>query len=96
MAVPGVTWHTDAMDTTMIKLDPQGRLVIPKSLRERLGFERGTELHAWAEHGRLVLETREAVIARMREEARRVDPERNMVDELIADRRAEAAREHSD
>ncbi|MGH8897411.1 MAG: AbrB/MazE/SpoVT family DNA-binding domain-containing protein [Egibacteraceae bacterium] len=84
------------MDANTLRLDPQGRVVIPKALRERLGFGDGIELHARAEPGRLVLETREAIVARMRAEARGVDPGRSMVEELIADRRQQARREHGD
>ncbi len=94
MAVSRDFWHNFSMETITLRLDPQGRLVVPKALREWLGFTNKAELHAYAEPGRLVLETREAIIGRMREEARQVDPQRSMVDELLVDRRAEARREH--
>ncbi len=81
------------MDTTLLKLDPQGRVLIPKQLRTRLGISSDTELHSRIEGESLILETRKAILARMREEARRVDSGRSMVDELIADRRLDAARE---
>lgn len=52
------------MNTT---LDPQGRIVVPKALRDRLGLQPGTPLavHVDAD-GALVLEPRAAVLARVR------------------------------
>ncbi len=74
-------------------IGPQGRLVVPVELRRRLGIETGDVLVARADDDRIVLERRDAILARIR---RRLAPgpgEASMVDELIAERRAEAARE---
>jgi len=43
-------WYADAMRTT---IDAAGRLVVPKSLRDELGFSGGTELELQAVDGRL-------------------------------------------
>ena len=38
-----------------IKLDPKGRVSIPKSLRKRLGLDQETEFEVFEEEGRIVL-----------------------------------------
>lgn len=90
-------WHTE---TTMAKrrtievtVGPQGRLVVPAPLRRRLGIEAGDVLVARAEDDRLVLERRDAVLARVRTRFVVVPAEISMVDELIAERREDAKRE---
>lgn len=77
-----------------VKLGKQGRLVIPASLRHELGLELGDELVARAEEGRLIFETRAAVVARLRERFKNI--EGSLADELIAERREDAARETED
>lgn len=75
-----------------VKMDAQGRLVVPAAARRALGAEPGETLVLSAERGRLTLETREAVVARLRRRwARRVPS----ADQLIAARRDDAAREHA-
>ena len=90
-------WHNE---TTMAKrrtievtVGPQGRLVVPAPLRRRLGIEAGDVLVARAEDDRLVLERRDAVLARVRTLFVVVPAEVSMVDELIAERREDAKRE---
>lgn len=71
-----------------------GRLVVPAELRRHLGLEGGGTLVARVEGGRIVLEPYSAVVRRVQGYFSRFkDPGRSLVDELIADRRAEAARE---
>jgi AbrB family looped-hinge helix DNA binding protein len=74
-----------------VKLGKQGRLVVPAPLRQALGLGEGDELVARVEEGRLVLEPRAAVMARVR--ARFKSVEGSMAEELIQERREEAARE---
>lgn len=45
-----IRWYSDAMRTT---IDAAGRLVVPKRLREQLGFTVGTELEITAVDGHL-------------------------------------------
>lgn len=39
-----------------LKIDSAGRIVVPKSVRERLGLEAGSELDLSEDNGRLLLE----------------------------------------
>jgi AbrB family looped-hinge helix DNA binding protein len=77
-----------------VRIGTQGRIVLPREIRDALGAEEGATYVARVEDGRLVLESRAAILARMQERWRGVaPPEVSLVDELIAERRAEATRE---
>lgn len=87
-------WHDAfnmASSLAAVKLGKQGRLVVPASLRQELGLELGDELVARAENGRLVFEPKAAIVARLRERFKHV--EGSLADELLAERREEAAQE---
>jgi AbrB family looped-hinge helix DNA binding protein len=72
----------------------QGRVTIPAQIRREAGIEAGAPLVVYVEDGRVVIETREQLAQRIRREiAEAWTGEGSVVDELIADRRAEAARE---
>lgn len=73
------------------KVDSQGRALIPKAIREALELKKGDELVGRLEDGRLVLESRQSLLERL--QARYAEVEGSMADELIAERREEAARE---
>ena len=69
-------------------------MTIPAQIRRAAGIEPGTPLVVYVEDGRVVLETREQLAERLRRDvAAAWTGEGSVVDELIADRRAEAARE---
>jgi AbrB family looped-hinge helix DNA binding protein len=75
-------------------VNQQGRVTIPAQIRREAGIEAGTPLVVYVEDGRVVLETRARLAQRIRREiAEAWTGEGSVVDELIADRRAEAARE---
>jgi AbrB family looped-hinge helix DNA binding protein len=75
-------------------VNQQGRVTIPAQIRREAGIEAGTPLVVYVEDGRVVLETRARLARRIRREiAESWTGEGSVVDELIADRRAEAARE---
>lgn len=74
-------------------LNANGRVVIPAAVRRELGLDPGTELTVGVEDGRVVIETRENLLRRIRAEWQAAAGEESMVDELIADRRLEAAKE---
>lgn len=69
-------------------------MTIPAQLRREAGIETGTPLVVYVEDGRVVIESRDRLAARVRREldlSWRGDG--SVVDELIADRRSEASRE---
>jgi len=77
----------------LVHVGPQGRIVIPAHIREALDIRPGQELIARVEDGRLVLETRERILARVQSWFAHIPPEVSLVDELIAERIEEARRE---
>ncbi|MDT0498469.1 AbrB/MazE/SpoVT family DNA-binding domain-containing protein [Algiphilus sp. W345] len=76
-----------------VQLGAQGRLVIPAALRKALHLNPGDRLVARQEGEALVLERREAIEKRLQDRFRHIPKEVSLVDELIAERRAEAAKE---
>jgi bifunctional DNA-binding transcriptional regulator/antitoxin component of YhaV-PrlF toxin-antitoxin module len=83
------------MEHFTLHIDNQGRVMLPAWWRRKEGVAPSTELCvAVTEEGALVVETREQGLRRARVLLRKYIPEGvNLSDELIADRRAEAARE---
>ena len=78
-------------DTPIVSVGPKGRVVIPAGIRRELGIHEGTELVAMVEGAAVVLVPRSTVKARLRSIF--ADVGTSMCEELIADRRAAAARE---
>lgn len=75
-------------------MNTQGRVVIPAAIRKELDLEGPVDLLFRLEGGVLTVETvDDAVSAVQQLVARHVEPGRSLVDELIAERRAEAAAE---
>jgi AbrB family looped-hinge helix DNA binding protein len=75
----------------VVSVGPKGRVVIPAGIRRELGIEEGSELVALVEGEAVVLVPRSAIKSRLRSIfAATTD---SMRDELIAERRAEAASE---
>jgi AbrB family looped-hinge helix DNA binding protein len=81
-------------DTTVVSVGPKGRVVIPPEIRRQLGIDEGSELIALVEGQAVVLVPRSAIKSRLR--SMFADVEVSMVDELLAERRAEASRDSSD
>ena len=75
-----------------VRLGAQGRLVVPAAVSKALGFRPGEALIARVEDERLVVEKAAAVEHRLHEYFRKFEG-RSLADELIAERREEAARE---
>ncbi len=77
------------------KLIKGGKIVIPAELRREFGFEEGDTLVFEREGNSLVLKTYAQVVREVQATFKAMlgDRPRSMVDELIAERRAEAARE---
>ena len=76
-----------------VHVGAQGRVVIPAALRKALRLKRGDRLVARKVGESLVLERREALERRLQERFAHIPPGVSLVDELIAERRAEADRE---
>ena len=76
-----------------VRVGPQGRIVIPARMRERLGIGAGERLVAQVEEGRVVLEKRDNVLRRVRGRFAGVPEATSLVDELISERREEALRD---
>lgn len=79
--------------STRVRVDAAGRIVIPAVLRERLGIVTGQELLLSEEPAGLTLRTFSAAVAHAQAALRRFRTDKSIVDELIADRRAEAESE---
>jgi len=69
----------------------RGRIVIPLEMREAAHLNAGDKLIAFRDERGINLMTRRALLEKIW--AERVDPDVSLVDELIADRRAEALRD---
>ena len=78
-----------------LRVDSAGRLVIPAEIRDAMQIGADGVLHATLENGELRLITPRKALDRAKAIVRKyVQPGVSVVDELIADRRAEAAREN--
>jgi AbrB family looped-hinge helix DNA binding protein len=78
------------------QVDKQGRIVIPAELREELDLRPAEQVLLRVIDGALQIENRLRSIGRTRGMARRLlgdTGDRSLVDEFIAEKRAEAARE---
>ncbi len=77
-----------------VTIGDRGRVVVPASLRKALGLEPGTRLLATAEaDGSLRLRPYHAISEAHHGILANVSADRSLVDELLAERRAEAAAE---
>lgn len=76
-----------------VQVGAQGRLVIPVALRKALQLKPGDRLVARIVDEGLVLERRETVEKRLRDRFRHIPGDVRLAEELIAERRAEAAKE---
>ena len=85
-------WHDIAMDAT-ITLGRQGRIVIPAEVRAALGLAAGDHLHLHVHGQQLVLQRPHDVVVQLRLLGAASAPQRSLVDELLAERRAAAATE---
>lgn len=76
-------------------LSSEGRVVIPASIRKELGLEPGVTLTFRTQSGRVVMGTREAAIVELQRMFAESRPPGSplMSEQLIAERRAETARE---
>jgi AbrB family looped-hinge helix DNA binding protein len=81
-----------ARNALLVRLGPQGRLVVPVELRRELDLEEGSELAIRSDGRRLILEPRSEVLRRLRRRFAGVD-DVSLAAELAVDRAEEALRE---
>jgi len=89
-------WYGPQMshtETYAVRLGDRGRLVLPAELRRRAGLEEGQELVLSYEGGVVRMVTRADLATAGKGMFADTAPGRNLADELIAGRRAEASRE---
>ncbi len=80
--------------TATLQVGPGGRVVIPAEMRDAMGLRQGDSIFANFENGELKLQSYAAAIAEVQSFFREINPEgHRWSDELIADRRAEVAKE---
>jgi AbrB family looped-hinge helix DNA binding protein len=77
----------------LVRLGPQGRIVVPVELRRELALEEGTELAIRSDGRRLILEPRTEVLRRLRRPFEHLPDGVSLAHELVAERRVEAHRE---
>jgi AbrB family looped-hinge helix DNA binding protein len=80
-------------DVIVVRMGPQGRIVVPAELRRELGLDEGSTLNATTRGGRLILEPRSVVLDRMRRRFAATPRSISLSQELIDDRTSEARRE---
>lgn len=82
------------MQIVKTRVTQGGRIVIPAEMRKQLGIEIGETVNITIEDGALKILTRRQALRRAQQLFRKYVPEGvSLVDELIADRRKEAANE---
>jgi len=90
----GTPFAPDAAQTATLRLGPGGRVVIPAVMREAMGLKQGDAMLARLEGKELKLVTLLDSVRELQAITSQYVPEGvSLADELIADRRAEAARE---
>ncbi len=94
VSVVHVVQREHAMEHYRVQIAANGRMVLPASLRQQLHVEGGGLLIIREDEGRLVLESVDDAVRRAQALVRRYAPEaQSVTDELLAERRADAARE---
>ena len=85
--------------SSSLSMSDNGRVLIPAELREKLGFKPKSPIFVEVKDGSLILTSAQERMAQRRRyfadlmAQLNVSPERSLADELIAERRIEAARE---
>jgi hypothetical protein len=76
-----------------LRMGPGGQAVIPEALCRELGFEEGAELIAYVGDNRLVLMTRDRLVAEIQAHFAHVPSGDSVVEEVILERREVARRQ---
>ena len=89
-----VDYGSDVVPSYQLVVAERGRVVLPLALRKRLNIQTGDVLTLTVEeNGTLVMHTPRTAVAKLRGAFSHLSPGRRAVEELIADRRREAAAE---
>jgi len=76
------------------KIDPAGRILIPADVRQQLNIGPGDEVFLEVHDGQMTVSTFQAVLREIQHEiGQRAKPGGSVVDDLLAERKAEADRE---
>ena len=78
------------MQAIELSVGKQGRIVIPAYLRKQLAIQPGSQLLAWVEDGRLVMETKAQLWNLVHKASSKIPKEVNLAQELINERRKAA------
>ncbi len=81
------------MKPITLRISQNGRISIPKEVRQELDLEDGDELLATVEGKRLIIESEAALLERLYQTVGKPTEDQLVSDELIAERRAEARHE---
>ena len=88
--------HRFGRRVVWVKVGPGGRIVVPAAYREAIGLREGDDVQVRIEGDEVRILSRAAAIRRAQDlVAKYVPPGVSLVDELIAERRREAAREEA-
>ena len=79
------------MDTVKTKVGQCGRIVLPAEFRKAMGIKPGDEVILALKDDEVRVVTRQAAIKRAQGMLNHIAPGRSLADELIQERRAEAA-----
>ncbi len=82
-----------AQEFAEVTINEQGRIVIPAPYRAALGIQPGDSLILRIDDGRLVVETQDRIVAHLHSLFAHLPEELSLVDDLLADRRLQAATE---
>jgi len=83
----------EGVNPVPVHLGAKGRVVLPAQIRRALGLHEGSELLARVEGEGIVLEPRGVALRRLRSFFEGVSSETSLVDEVLAERRRDAARD---
>ena len=85
------------LDIVKVKVDQQGRVLIPADIREKMRLKPGGQVSLFLDDDGLHLVSSHIAWKRLKRLVAETVPEGvSLADELIADRRAEAAREEQE
>jgi AbrB family looped-hinge helix DNA binding protein len=89
-----ISWEYAMAEETRLRVNENGRVVIPSSFRKALGIKVGDEVVLRMEDDELRITTQQRRIQRAQRRARQyVKRGESLVDELLAERREAAKRE---